>query len=282
MEDINSEAQPSPAGFWVRGGALLIDTSILMTFSLLPLPISLIFIAGLAYRTIFISRIGQTPGKMAAGIKVIGITGEPIGMGRALARAVSEYLSGLALSLGYLPAAFSGKRALHDYITATRVVYVDGITERRKALFAGLGALTIVLILGSFAVGLKASGAVDSFKLLMVKRAEGRTLHNLASLRIALENYSRNNEGRHPATLEGLIDPRYLPALPPIEVRTHGKSNAWMAYGAEVCAGEDIDDAKLKDTGSWGYVADPRAKCAGFVFIDCTHPDSRGKYLTRR
>lgn len=282
MEDINSEAQPSPAGFWVRGGALLIDTAILLTFSLLPLPIGLIFIAGLAYRTIFISRIGQTPGKMAAGIKVLGITGEPIGMGRALARAVSEYLSGLALSLGYLPAAFSGKRALHDYITGTRVVYVDGVTERRKALFAGLGAFTIVLILGSFALGLKASGAVDSFQLLMVKRAEGRTLHNLASLRIALENYSRNNEGRHPATLEGLIDPQYLSAIPLIEVRTHGKSNAWTAYGADVCAGEDVDDAKLKDTGGWGYVADLRAKCAGFVFIDCTHPDSRGKYLTRR
>ncbi len=272
----------SPAGFWVRGGALLLDTLIQIAFSFLPLPVWLDFVAGLAYRTVFTARWGQTLGKMAAGIKVVGPADETIGMGRALGRAALEYLSALPLGLGYLPAAFSKKRALHDYLAGTRVVYTDGVGAGRKALFAGLGILVIVLMLSSMAAGMISTGLLDRVEALMVLRAEGRSLHNLASLRLAMEEYAKDNQGRHPSALEGLIGPRYLPAIPAIEVRVHERTDSWTLYGAEVCSGEDVDDAKLKDTGGWGYVADPRAKCAGFVFIDCTHPDAKGRYLTRR
>lgn len=275
------EPKPSPAGFWVRAGALLIDSLVLTLLSLPPLPVGLVFLAGLAYWTFFTTWRGQTPGKMAAGIMVVTMTGEPLGLGRSFARAVSTYLASLLVGLGHLLAALPEKRALHDRMTGTRVVHVDGVSPRRKALFAGLGVLTFVLMLVAVAAQLNSLGVPDKFKLLMVKKAEGRTLHNLASLRLALISYSKNNAGRHPATLEGLIGPS-LPALPPTELGAHPKSNAWTAYGADVCFGADVDDAKLKDTGGWGYIADPRAPCAGFVFIDCTHPDTRGKSWPRR
>lgn len=69
---------------------------------------------------------------------------------------------------------------------------------------------------------------------------------------------------------------------PSIEVRTHDRSNAWTAYGAEACTGKtehgtEIDAARIKDTGGWGYVTDPKAKCFGKAFIDCTHKSPKGK-----
>jgi hypothetical protein len=38
--------------------------------------------------------------------------------------------------------------------------------------------------------------------------------------------------------------------------------------------GGKIDGTRLKDTGRWGYASNGRRV---IVFIDCTHPDSRGK-----
>lgn len=78
---------------------------------------------GLAYTTFFLGRFGATPGKMACRLRVVSPEGGPIGYGRALARALAEYLSSVILMIGYIMAAFDAqKRALHDRICRTRVV----------------------------------------------------------------------------------------------------------------------------------------------------------------
>ncbi len=133
-------------GFWIRFAAKFIDGIILAAvnlafsflFSMLLVttqdPASAI-IAGvmstlfnlalaIAMTTWFLGRFGATPGKMAVGLMVVHPDGSRIGYLRAFGRYFAEMLSSLILGIGYLMAAFDDeKRALHDRICDTRVVY---------------------------------------------------------------------------------------------------------------------------------------------------------------
>lgn len=272
---------PALAGFWVRGGAYLIDSLIISLCALIPMK-GLGILVGLAYKTIFIHQGGQTPGKMAAGIKVVAVSGEPIGVGRALGRAACEWVSAMALCLGYLVAAFSDKRALHDYAAGTRVVYVDGVGRGRKALFAFIGALAVILPIVAIASFVSFSGLGGRLGALKQKSEEGATKGSLGMLRANASIYYGDMEGVYPASLDGLVSPKYLKEIPKAQTAGHPETAAWTAYGAEVCTGKTdygmtIDGSKLKDTGGWGYVVDPKAPCWGEIFVDCTHKDSKGK-----
>jgi uncharacterized RDD family membrane protein YckC len=78
----------------------------------------------MAYEIFFLEKCGATPGKMACSIKVVTAEGGKIGYGRATGRYFSYILSGMICYIGYIIVAFDGqKRALHDYICNTRVVY---------------------------------------------------------------------------------------------------------------------------------------------------------------
>jgi len=138
------------AGFWIRFGAKIIDGLIIgVPFAVVylvfffgsfqagmqpgvgfrPNPwiylVQFGFFAGrAAYETFFLGRFGATPGKMACGLKVVTRDGQPIGYGRAVGRFFGEILSGLVCYIGYIIVAFDNeKRALHDHICNTRVVY---------------------------------------------------------------------------------------------------------------------------------------------------------------
>jgi uncharacterized RDD family membrane protein YckC len=77
----------------------------------------------IAYSTWMNGRWGATVGKMAIGAKIVNSDLTPISYGKALARALAEFLSGLVFLIGYIMAAFDGKkRALHDQICGTLVV----------------------------------------------------------------------------------------------------------------------------------------------------------------
>ncbi len=77
-----------------------------------------------AYEVYFLTTRGATPGKMAVGLKVTRADGSPISAGLAAGRYFSRILSAMILWIGFIIAAFdSEKRALHDYICGTRVVY---------------------------------------------------------------------------------------------------------------------------------------------------------------
>ena len=137
-------------GFWIRLAARMIDGIIVGVAALAvnalimlvfrepaggrtplrlmsPLVPALIFAANIAmagfYEVFFLVRNAATPGKMALGLKVINVSGAPIGWGKAIARFLCYYLDQLTLLIGYIIAAFDAeKRALHDHICGTRVI----------------------------------------------------------------------------------------------------------------------------------------------------------------
>ena len=136
------------AGFWIRFVARFIDG--LIATVVLGIPSALVMwglvgsqnarpgpqlamqallqLVGVAfavgYNTFFIGKYAATPGKMAVGVKVVAPDGSRITMMRAFGRAWADYLSSLTCAIGYIIAAFDAeKRALHDHICTTRVVY---------------------------------------------------------------------------------------------------------------------------------------------------------------
>jgi uncharacterized RDD family membrane protein YckC len=78
----------------------------------------------LAYSVYFLVKFGATPGKMAVGIRVIRVDGRPIQPGQAIGRYFAHMLSGIIFYIGYMMAGWDEqKRALHDRLVDTRVVY---------------------------------------------------------------------------------------------------------------------------------------------------------------
>jgi uncharacterized RDD family membrane protein YckC len=144
------EALPgSPAAVFSRLGAALIDALILgsidgtvlyftlkiceLTFAeigalpLAPFSAFLLLMNG-AYFSTFVAAGGQTIGKMATGIRVVrGNTDDEGGsdrvtLGHAIVRAAGYLVSALPAGLGFVPALFGDRRALHDRLADTRVV----------------------------------------------------------------------------------------------------------------------------------------------------------------
>ncbi len=136
------------AGFWIRVVAKLVDSAILwgagsalsvaagyLMYGQAPQtpspflddrpPILLLqFAVAAAYSTAFVGRYGATPGKMAAGLKVVTPAGAAVSYGTALCRHFAEILNSVTLGIGYLMVAFDlEKRGLHDRICRTRVVF---------------------------------------------------------------------------------------------------------------------------------------------------------------
>lgn len=80
--------------------------------------------AGIAYNTFMHGKYGATLGKMAVGVRVVMADGAPITYMRAFGRAWADILSSLVCNIGYIIAGFDKeKRALHDHICQTRVIY---------------------------------------------------------------------------------------------------------------------------------------------------------------
>ncbi len=78
------------------------------------------------YFVVFWATTSQTPGKMAMGIKIIGVDGTPVSWGKAFLRYIGYIVSGLVLSLGFIWIAFDSKRqGWHDKIAGTYVVRKD-------------------------------------------------------------------------------------------------------------------------------------------------------------
>jgi uncharacterized RDD family membrane protein YckC len=135
------------AGFWIRFGAYIIDAIIVgVAANIVVLPVSFAMIRssddpmaslGLSgilwlfqialacgYFGYFLSTRGATPGKLLLGLQVIRSDGSGITFARGAARYLAQIVSGIILAIGYIIAAFDvEKRALHDHLCDTRVVY---------------------------------------------------------------------------------------------------------------------------------------------------------------
>lgn len=138
------------AGFWIRVAARFIDGIILLTtqaftallffgtfgaeFSptlMVSKPLSLrlgfqflSYAIGILYEAAFLHYQGATPGKMALGLKVVRSDGRPLGWGISVGRYFMNLVSGIIIGIGYIMAGFDNeKRALHDRVCDTRVIY---------------------------------------------------------------------------------------------------------------------------------------------------------------
>ena len=119
------------AGFWIRLGAGVIDLLILglvvgVVFCVSSAPI-IWATSGLAisfvYWLVFWVWRGQTPGKMAAGIKIIRTDSSPITWKYAFLRCAGYIVSALTVLIGFIWVAFdSHKQGLHDKVADTYVV----------------------------------------------------------------------------------------------------------------------------------------------------------------
>ena len=88
-----------------------------------------VFAFAIAYAVVYmwlVSTRGQSPGKMAIGIKIVKTDGTSIGIGTTLLREIiGKIVSSIILLLGYIWILFDGKRqGWHDKIASTYVVKV--------------------------------------------------------------------------------------------------------------------------------------------------------------
>lgn len=158
------------AGFWKRVAASVIDSILLgiasaviggiLGFAIgagtglsgnpaLEILINLFSIAlgAVYYAWMHSSEQQASLGKLAVGIKVVRTSGERISFARGIGRHFASILSALLLGIGYLMAAFTGrKQALHDMICDTLVVDKHAFTEHPEWQNEELGTVTIVIL----------------------------------------------------------------------------------------------------------------------------------------
>ena len=152
-------AEPEAAGFWVRAGAFTLDLLFLCTVQfflfyalhaagadlpararrVMPYTLMVLYYVG------FASAYGRTLGKTAAGLSIRRLDGTVPDAWRLLLRFVGYVISG-ALGVGYLMAAFMPrKRALHDYLAGTTVVFSEPVGRVRRALLALVGVVGLLV-----------------------------------------------------------------------------------------------------------------------------------------
>ncbi len=146
-----TSSQRHYGGFWIRFGGVFIDGILLQVVRI---PMSLLFLGTVMsplaasrpnppaltgailtltfvsmliaclYEVIMIRHFGATLGKMAVGVKVIRTDGSGVGWGTSIGRYFMKIVSSLILGIGYIMAGFDDeKRALHDRVCDTRVIY---------------------------------------------------------------------------------------------------------------------------------------------------------------
>lgn len=151
MADAES-ADRSYGGFWRRFLAYLVDSVVVVTLLFLAIPVAAMlgesgalfftlacFLVPLAYWSLMQASARQaTLGKALLGMKVASAGGERLSIGRSLGRELAKIISGIPLMIGYLLAAFTGrKQALHDIVAST-VVLREGPSHTVVALLLGV------------------------------------------------------------------------------------------------------------------------------------------------
>jgi uncharacterized RDD family membrane protein YckC len=119
------------AGFWIRLGAGVIDLLILGSVSGVIayfFPALIVWVtSGVAISIVYWLGFwvwrGQTPGKMAVGVKVIRTDSSPVKWQCAICRCLGYVVSAITLFIGFIWVAFDGrKQGIHDKIADTYVV----------------------------------------------------------------------------------------------------------------------------------------------------------------
>jgi uncharacterized RDD family membrane protein YckC len=150
---IRAMNEVTPAGFWIRALAFVIDVMVLaIVQASYDLAASLVFgadperslaVAGTVslftvvfaalYTTVLHATAGQTLGKLVTGVRVVALDGDPPPGGAAFLRWLAYFLSFATVGLGFLMAGLrADKRALHDLVAGTRVERVARTRRHRE------------------------------------------------------------------------------------------------------------------------------------------------------
>jgi uncharacterized RDD family membrane protein YckC len=93
---------------------------------------------------------GGTVGKRLLGLRVVGMDGKPLGIGRALMRALGLLISTPLFNLGFIWALINPQsRTWHDLLASSQVIesgYHSPEQSRRRALLALLALVSVFLI----------------------------------------------------------------------------------------------------------------------------------------
>ena len=160
-------------GFWVRLLALLADSAIVCLVAVLilggaatalgkeslDLAILVAWLFSFLYWPVMqASSLQATFGKALLGLRVTGYQGTRISILRSFGRELAKMLSSMVLMIGFVMAAFTGrKQALHDLIASTYVVQ-----EGRRSVVAALATAVVGFALPVVLLPMMAGGAVMS------------------------------------------------------------------------------------------------------------------------
>lgn len=192
-------AEPTAyGGFWIRFLAYLVDSVVLFTALFI-----LVFVAAFAgtagvYVVGLLCVIGPvlywavmqasprqaTFGKALLGMKVTDAAGDRLSIARSLGRELAKIVSSIPLGLGFLLAAFTGrKQALHDMIASTLVVrespghLVIGLIVglfgwlAPAALAMFVGGTILAVMMGAMGSSLIGQQAKDERKVIPMQKA---------------------------------------------------------------------------------------------------------------
>lgn len=195
-----------PAGFWVRAGAQVVDSLVIMTASAV-VGIAGTLLGALAGDAVTGGMLGwllavnvggllymaamQASSRQASlGKRVFGLTvahrgGPRLSFGRALAREAAKYLNILTLHLGWLLAGVTPrKQALHDFIASTVVIRQPGPLPYPWAATVAVGAIVIV-----FGSGVLAAIAVPGLLRARMAGNEASAIGALRAIHSAQASY---------------------------------------------------------------------------------------------
>ena len=201
---------PLYAGFWRRGAASFVDGLVLFVpnFAIgLAMPGSpgsaflVQLVVDAIYYALMHSSEGQaTLGKRAFGIKVTGLDGGRIGVGRAFGRYAGFVLSSIILGLGLLIAAFTGrKQALHDMMCGTLVVNREATPEEVVAggdtmpVTGGVWAVIAFFLIIPFFGGILAAIAIPAYQDYVTRAKVAEVIAASAPLRQQIEQAHAQN-----------------------------------------------------------------------------------------
>lgn len=158
-ENINATNKYKKGSFVARLGAFIID-QIIILIALVILSVlleqinieipALSFIVAALFSSLFIWKVGATPGKMVFKLKVVTSSYKPVSFWSALLReSIGKWISGFLASLGYFWVLIDRrKQAWHDKIAHTFVIKLDNtgklipvaseeaVTTKGKVVFA--------------------------------------------------------------------------------------------------------------------------------------------------
>ncbi len=105
-----------------------------------------------------------------------------------------------------------------------------------------------------------------------LKVREDQTRSDLGRIEAAIADYYKTNNAI-PKRLDLLI-PKFLAAIPPLEVPECGKETTEVEYyPPEVLRGGQVDGTRLRGSGRWGYVFNGRRVV---IFVDCLKRSTSG------